>query len=256
MQSSENRQLRDVKRYYQKLTWASTTFALLTDLALFCYGGNLKRREKITGRFADILSWLYLATATLRRFEADGQQADDLPLVHWSLQYAFAQIQEGFEGLFQNWDTPIIGYLLRSWVYGWFRLNPIGTMPSDELGHQVAVALQAEGRVRDRLTAHIYHPTDPKDALGRIDQTFTLVHQAEPILKKIKGASRSGQLPKARPEALLRDAYGAGIITEEELTVASEAAIARYEAIQVDAFNREAYMKLGVGATRANYPPK
>ncbi|MEL6129592.1 MAG: acyl-CoA dehydrogenase, partial [Cyanobacteria bacterium J06628_4] len=52
-------------RYYQKLAWTSATFAALSDLAMLTYGGRLKRHEKITGRFADMLSWMYLATATL-----------------------------------------------------------------------------------------------------------------------------------------------------------------------------------------------
>ena len=228
--------------YYRKLTWASTTFALFTDLALFCYGGRLKRRENITGRFADILSWLYLATATLRRFDAEGRRADDLPLVHWSLQYAFAQIQDGFDGLFSNWSTPILGTLLRAVVRPWWRLNPLGTLPSDNLGHQVAVTLQKQGGVRDRLTANIYRPTDTAEALGRLDHAFALAHKADPILRKIKAASRSGQLSKGRPEALLSAAYSAGIINEEELGIASEGAIARYDAIQVDAFTLEEYM--------------
>ncbi|HEY9646906.1 MAG TPA: acyl-CoA dehydrogenase, partial [Chroococcidiopsis sp.] len=64
--------------YYRKLTWASATFACLTDLALLTMGGSLKRRETLTGRFADVLSWLYLGTATLRRFEAEGRNPDDL----------------------------------------------------------------------------------------------------------------------------------------------------------------------------------
>jgi acyl-CoA dehydrogenase len=45
-------------QYYRRLAWASATFALFTDLSLITYGGSLKRQEKLTGRFADILSWL------------------------------------------------------------------------------------------------------------------------------------------------------------------------------------------------------
>ena len=242
----QRRKISEVKRYYQKLTWASTTFALLTDLALFCYGGNLKRREKITGRFADILSWLYLITATLRRFEADGHPAEELPLVHWSVQYGFAQIQASFEGLFKNWDTPIMGKLLRGWVHSWWRMNPIGAMPSDQLGHQIAATIQQEGGVRDRLTSHIYHPqsmdASHPDALSRLEHTFSLAHQAEPIVRKIKAASRSGKVSKGRPETLFSEAFSAEIIDEEELRIVSEAAIARYDTIQVDAFTKEEYL--------------
>src|SRR5204863_2745334 len=45
-----------VTRYWQRLSWASASFALLSDLALGTLGGDLKRREKLTGHMADILT--------------------------------------------------------------------------------------------------------------------------------------------------------------------------------------------------------
>ena len=54
-------------------------------------GGMLKRKEKITGRFADILSWMCLGTAVLTRFEKEGRPSEQEPFLHWSMQYAFAQ---------------------------------------------------------------------------------------------------------------------------------------------------------------------
>ncbi len=230
-------------RYYQKLAWASATFAWLTDLALISFGGSLKRKEKLTGRFADVLSWLYLGTSTLRRFEAEGRNSEDLPLVDWAMQYAFAQIQTAFEGIFSNMDVPVIGSLLRGPVLLWWRLNPIGTLPSDRLGSQVAQSLQKPGQLRDRLTAGIHVPTDKQQALGRIESAFELAHQAEPVIQKIKAASRNGQIPSGKPEQLLEFAYQAGIISEAETTLVCEAEFARNDAIQVDAFTFEEYQQ-------------
>ena len=39
-----------------------------------------QRREKLTGRFADMLSWLYLGTAVVRRYQAEGLRAAGLPV--------------------------------------------------------------------------------------------------------------------------------------------------------------------------------
>ncbi len=228
-------------RYYRKLTWASATFASLTDLALFTYGGSLKRKEKLTGRFADLLSWLYLGTATLRRFEAEGQQAEDLPIVHWVMQYTFAQIQQALEGIFKNLEIPILGTLLRGPILTLWRLNPIGTLPSDQLGSQVAHTIQNPGQGRDRLTAGIYIPTDPEQALGRIEQAFALAHQADPIFKKLKAASRSGKLPAGKPEQVLESACTIGLISDAEKALLQESIAARNDAIQVDAFAFEDY---------------
>ncbi|MBW4551628.1 MAG: acyl-CoA dehydrogenase [Aphanocapsa sp. GSE-SYN-MK-11-07L] len=223
-------------RYYQKLAWAASSFALLTDLVLIGFGGTLKRHEKLTGRLADILSWLYLATATLRRFEAEGRNPEDLAFVHWGVQYSLSQIQQGFEGILSNLPLPAIARLP---LLGWWRLNPIGSLPADHVGSQIARRLQTPGSDRDRLTAGIYIPTDPDQALGRLEQACRLCDQAEAIRKKIKSASRAGQLPAGKPEQLVEAALVAGIISKPDLELLHAAELASTDAIQVDAFRRE-----------------
>jgi len=232
-------------RYYRQLAWASATFAFLTDLALFSLGGSLKRREKLTGRFADILSWMYLGTATLRRFEAEGTQPQDLPLLHWAMQYTFAQIQRAFEGLLANLPVPVLGAVLRGPLLSWWRLNPMGSPPSDQLGSQVARLVQTPGAQRDRLTAGIYIPTETSESLGRLEQALQLSVQADPVLQTLKAAIRSGQLPKAPPHQLIPPALAMGIITEAEAALLQTAESARNNAIQVDSFTLAEYLNQG-----------
>lgn len=233
--------------YYRKLSWAAATFACLTDLALIGLGGTLKRREALSGRFADALSWMYLITATLRRFEAEGRNPDDLAAVHWSMQYAFAQIQEAFEGIFANFPVPVLGAVLRGPALGWWRLNPIGAAPRDGLAHEMAQELQIPAGLRDRLTKGIYLPEHPDEALGRLEQAFRLSVQAETILKTIRTASRAGQLPQAKPESLIDAALAAGVITGEAAKLVREAEIARNDSIQVDTFTLEEYQQSNKG---------
>lgn len=222
-------------RYYRKLAWATATFALFSDFAMMVFGGTLKRRETLTGRFADVLTWLYLGTATLRRFEAEGRLQEDLPLVDWAMQYTFAQLQAAFEGLFAN-----LSPVLRPWAMLW-RLNPIGTMPSDALGAKVASILQTTGAQRDRLTQGIYLPTHPDEALGRLEQAMQLTLQTELFAKAIKSASLHGQISKTTPDQMTEAAVAAGIITAEQGKLIRDAAIARNAAIQVDSFALEEY---------------
>ncbi|MBD2434065.1 MULTISPECIES: acyl-CoA dehydrogenase [Fischerella] len=230
-------------KYYRKLEWASATFALLTDITIFSFGGTLKRREKLTGRFADILTWMYLATATLRRFEAEGRKPEDLPFVHWVMQYAFAQIQSAFEGIFQNLSVPVLGTLFAGPVSWWWRLNPIGSLPNDKLGSEVARKLQTPGQIRDRLTAGIYIPTSSEEALGRLEKAFILLSQAEPLLKKLKNASHTEKLPQQKPDELIAAALQAGVISNKEVELICEAEFARNDAIQVDSFTLEEYLQ-------------
>ena len=48
-----------VARYYRQLTRMSSALALLSDSCMLILGGNLKRKERISARLADILSHLY-----------------------------------------------------------------------------------------------------------------------------------------------------------------------------------------------------
>ena len=231
-------------KYYRKLAWASATFAFFTDLSLISFGGTLKRQEKLTGRFADILSWMYLATAILRRFEAENRNQDDLPLVHWSMQYAFTQMQQGFEGIFSNLPVPLLGI-----VAAWWRLNPMGTMPADQLGSQIARIIQSPGIQRDNLTADIHIPTNTEEALGRLERALLLSVLSESILKKIKTATKENKLPQGKPATLVRNALEAGIINLDEVELLTQAESARNDAIQVDSFTLEEYQKYSVTRT-------
>jgi acyl-CoA dehydrogenase len=231
--------------YYRRLSWASATFAVLTDLALVRYGGTLKRHESITGRYADALSWLYLTSAVLRRFEAEGRPDADLTTVHWAAQYGLAQIQTALEGIVQNLSMPGIGWVLRPLGLLGLRGNPVGSPPSDRLSHQVAQQVQLDRDMRDRLTAGIYRPTDPTEALGRLEQAYTLNQQVLPLRQRLKAAVRAGELSADGTAPLVELAHQAGLITLAERQAIAAADQAQLDAIQVDAFTFEAYQAGG-----------
>ena len=229
--------------YYRKLAWASAMFAFLTDVAMLFLGGKLKRRETLTGRFADALSWMYLGTATLRRYEAEGRRESDLPLVHWSLQYALAQVQVAVDGILQNLEIPLWGWAMRGPVRWLWQMRPVGEMPGDRLTHEIAQLMQSPGEAREHLTHGIYIPVEEGESLHRLEKAFRLTMAAMPIMQRLKQASREGVLPKqSHTEDWVEAGLRAGLITGGESDLAYAAAIARNDAIQVDSFTLEEYM--------------
>lgn len=225
-------------RYWRRLGWASATFAFYADLAMATLGGGLKFRGKLTGRLADILSWLYLGVAVLRRYEAEGRRAEDLPLVRYCTETCLARIQEGFEGFLANLDLPILGAVLRGPVSLWHRLFRFGRPPADRLGGEAARTLLAPGEQRDRLTAGLY--VHPGSALDGLERAFELAVRAEAPLAKIRRAVRAGKLSKAAPsEPLFEAAERAGVIGADERRLLAESRRAAEAAIEVDAFTLE-----------------
>src|SRR6202012_1783635 len=67
----------ETRRYYQQLARFSAVLAFLCDVSMGSLGGALKRKEKLSARLGDVLSMLYLCSATLKRFEAEGRQPAD-----------------------------------------------------------------------------------------------------------------------------------------------------------------------------------
>lgn len=232
-----------MKVYFRRLSWTSATFALLSDVAMGVLGGQLKAKQKITGRFADILANMYMATCLLRRFEAEGRREEDLAFAHYNLKRCMAEIQKGFDGIFDNLKIPGFRWFFKGWLGAWSRINSIGSQASDGWSHAIASAMLQEGGIRDRLSVGIYMPTDKNEAIGRLEHAFSVTIKAEAAEKKVKKAIREGALPKKKVHLLLDEAQQKNIITADELRLIKESDAVRYDAILVDDFSQQEYMQ-------------
>jgi acyl-CoA dehydrogenase len=228
-----------IGKYERKLAWASASFAFFADLALAKYGGEIKRKEKLNGRFGDVLSWLYLGTATLRRYSAEGQKSKDTAYVHWVMQNCFAEMQTAFDGIMANFGSGFIGFWLKYPGRLWSGINPIGTPPSDALGHQVAKKLMIDDKARNRLTSDIFIPTKKGDALADLEDAFKKALKAESVERKIKAAIRSGKITKKTP---LSEILAQKIINSTEAKFLKDAETAMLNVVQVDSFEIKDYL--------------
>lgn len=228
-------------KYAKRLVWASASFAFMADLALGSYGGALKMKEKIAGRYSDIFSWMYLASATLKRYEAEGFREEDRIYFEWAMEHAFFRIQRAFDELYQEIRVPGLSWFFRGPVAIYSRINRIGKSPSDYLGHKVAQAMQTIGAQRDRMSDGIYIPAARDEALGKYEYGLKLVTESADIYKKLYKATKSGELKKGLSINKLDEAVRKGIITEKEAEMVRNTEEARLDAILVDEFTLEEY---------------
>ena len=226
----------ETKRYYQQLTRFSSAFAFLSDISMLVMGGELKRREKLSARLGDILSMMYLCSATLKRYESEGRQQADAPLMHWAIWDAMYKAQMAFDGVIDNFPNKFIGRLLFRIIF------PLGRpydVPSDKIGHQVAKLLIEPSATRDRLTAETYLPKVATEAIGAVELALAATIEAEPIEAKIRAAEKAGALEN-NPDANVRDlahaAFAAGIVTADEYAVLKRRNELRDIVIHVDDF--------------------
>lgn len=230
-------------RYYQKLSWASASFALFADVAMGALGAKLKMKGKTTGRFADILAWMYMSSTVLKRFEAEGRKKEDEPFLKWSLDYAFSQIQTAFDELFANFDVPLLGKILAGPVRWYSMMNTVGVKPCDALEIQIAKAIQTPGEQRDRMTSGLFESKDPNDQLFKLERAFHLTVESETVARKVHKAMKKGVLKKMPSKQLYEAAVKANVITQVEYDKIAQAEEARLDVIQVDDFGLDAYLK-------------
>ncbi len=232
-------------RYYRKLSWASATFAILADIAMGALGGSLKLKEKLTGRFADVLSWMYIGTAVLRRYEAEGRLKEDLPFVHFTMTHALYEIQKAFDGIFGNLPVPGLTWLFAGPLRIWSNLNALAGEANDKHTHKIATLILTDSPQRLRHTDGIYVPNNTTEQLGLLEEAFRVVKRAEVVDKKVREAVKTKVLAKAKGAALYADALAKSVITAEEHLLLARADELRTAAIQVDDFSQAEYLARG-----------
>ena len=240
----------ELLHYYRHLSRLSAAFAFLADVSMLAMGGALKRKEKISGRLGDVLSMLYLVSATLKRYEDMGRIRQDLPLVRWSVRDALYRAQQAIDQVLSNFPVKALATLLR------LTLFPIGMPfrpPLDARNRECAKLLLEPGAARDRLTEGVYVPRDEADPTGQLEAAFTAAVACEPIEKKLREAVRHGLLVPHPGTDTAIAAKEKGVISADELAQWQRQDRLRRGVIKVDDFPQdfgraEIMEKLAAGA--------
>ncbi|MBQ4681280.1 acyl-CoA dehydrogenase FadE [Aeromonas dhakensis] len=221
------------KGYYQQLSRLSANLAFLSDMAMGTLGGELKRKERVSARLGDVLSQLYLASSALKRYQDEGRQHADLPLLHWALQDALFKAQEAIDELLRNFPNRWIGLALRVIVL------PLGRdlkRPSDKLDNQVARLLQTPSETRSRLAQGQYLTREEGNPFGLLEQALDDVLSAEPLFEKVCKADGIKR-PFTQLDKVAESGLTLGVLNQTEADLLRRAEESRLRTINVDDFD-------------------
>ena len=219
-------------KYYRRLARMSAAYSFLADFAMLFLGGGLKRKEMLSGRFADGLMHMYMASAVLKRFEDTGRPEADQPLLEWSVRHALFQTQVALDQILRNFPSTPIGLVLRGIVF------PLGRRyrtPNDKLTQACAAIVLSESEARDRLTAGVYLSDDPQDVTGSIEFALRCVLAADAAERKLK-ETRQQQPYDMDYSTWLQKLKAENALSEEEAELLLKAADATHRVIMVDDF--------------------
>ena len=224
------------RRYYQHINRYSASFALAADAAMLTLGGALKRKELLSARLGDILSYLYLASMVLKHYQDQGRPAADLPLVEWSCRTLLYRAQEQLHGFLRNFPKRWVARVLRLLVF------PRGRTyfsPADELGQEIVELVINPTSTRTRLCDCIYKTVEPSNPVGLLQEALEMAEKVKPLERKVFEARRAGQIEAGDTPGQIEEAENRGIITADEAAQIREFDAKVMSLIAVDDFSSE-----------------
>ncbi|MBA2711624.1 MAG: acyl-CoA dehydrogenase [Tatlockia sp.] len=237
-----------LKRQYQRLARLSHAYAWLADLSLIYLGGNLKRKERLSARLADGISYLYLAMATLRAYQQNEENPDEQLHAEWALDYCFYQAQKSMIAFCRNFPSRFLGVLMSFFA---FPLGPTMAYPSDRLDKRLAQRMMQNNDYRNRIRKLVFSSGNPQAAVDKMEHTLQLIIKNEELYKKISNLKRFkfGDL-----KAKLAEKLKNGELSQQEVNDITAVERACWDAIQVDEFSQESMKKRNFNSLADSFP--
>ena len=224
--------------YYKDINRLSAGFALTADMSLGLLAGDLKRKEMLSGRLADIHAHLFICTAILQFYQYGSKSKAERLHAEVALKNSLYTIQEAFLSLFANFPNRMAASVV-SFVT--FPSGRIFAPVSDELKRQLGDTFMDDFEAnpfRDYLKTMVYYNTEPDDVTGRMEHAYQTLLDVEPLWQKFKKAEHKDNFEGLTFEDHVVYASQNGDITEEEAEVLIQYNAIRYDSLLTDVFDK------------------
>ncbi|WP_428100677.1 acyl-CoA dehydrogenase [Candidatus Rariloculus sp.] len=201
------------RRYYQHINRYSASFALAADAAMLTLGGALKRKELLSARLGDVLSYIYLASMVLKHYRDQDEPDADLPLVEWACRTLMYRAQEQLHGFLRNFPNRWVAAVLRVMI---FPRGRTFSAPSDELGQQIVELMINPTETRERLADCSYTTLEPTNPLGLLQEALEMAERVKVLERKVLDARRAGEIVSEDTPGQIDEAERKGVLTATE----------------------------------------
>lgn len=223
----------ETAEFYRIASRFSASLALMSDISMAVFGGSLKRKERISARLGDLLSYLYLVSATLKRYNDEGRKKEDFALVKWSCQDHLYHCQRALADLINNMPSVPLRAVLKVLLFPFGR--PV-RKPTDQLEHKLAQLLQVPSETRNRLASYVYLKNEPLNLVGRQEQTLKDILDVEPLFERVC-KEKGLKLPFFQLDKVAQMGLEAGILSQAEADKLAAVEQSRLDVINVDDFD-------------------
>ena len=217
-------------------------FAFLADIGLITLGGALKRKEHLSGRYADAFAWLFLASCALKRFKDESEPDPHRPLLDWVVTKSLFEVETALTGVLANLPNRFVAFLSELIAF------PLGSRHAPVTDHQTTRVVNTlttpDGQVRNDLSNTVFIPPRDEPGLGALEGALADIVKSQHARSKIDSARRKGLIKKGSIQDMTAAARTTGLLSTQEAETIYAAERSRNDVIQVDHFDPETFKTL------------
>lgn len=221
-----------VNKFETRINRLSAILAVQADFALLVLGGDLKRKEMLSARLGDVLSYLFMAMGNIK-FYTQSQNRESLkPYFEYGTTWALQQAEEALTAYVDNFPNRLVA----NWLKLKLGMPFMGkTKVTDKMITTLAEATLKNDGAKQELT-HLVSMKG-RDGFSVLTDAYEAKLEVLPLLDKIKQAVRAGKVAKQLTFAeLVEAAAEVHVITLEEKDALHDYDVKRKHAIAVDEY--------------------
>ena len=225
--------------YYRHMERFSAALAFSADVAMGTLGGALKLKESTSARLGDVLSHLYMASATLKGFEVNGGTDEDKVHATWALEYHLHEIENALHEFVRNYPIKAVRPLLKLVAL------PRGRKfngPTDRMNSALCdmmLGMKLDSAFGQRMTYDIYIGKGENDPTGRLMEAYKKLQEVDSFYSEFLRAAKHGEIEGESVEEQLKSALERRILTAEQVDAIREYDRLRYDVLLTDDFSKE-----------------
>ncbi|MBU2919568.1 acyl-CoA dehydrogenase [Psychrosphaera sp. F3M07] len=221
-----------VKKFEKQINRLSSALAVQSDFALLVLGGDLKRKEMLSARLGDVMSYLFMAMANIKFYLQSDCREQITPYFNYGTTWALKQAEDALFAYSDNFPNRLVSGLLSAKLGMPFIKR---SKVSDKMITDLAEATLKDDDAKKSLTSLVRMVG--RDGFTVLEDAYKAKLDVLPLLDKMKSAVRAGTIKKQLTFAELVDvATAADVLTAEEKDRLSAYDVKRKLAIAVDEY--------------------
>ena len=225
--------------YYQHLERFSAALAFCADLSMGTLGGALKLKESTSARLGDVLSHLYMASATLKGFEVNGGTEEDKVHATWALEYHLHAIENAFHEFVRNYPVKAARPVLKLIALPRGRRFSGPTDRQNAAVCDMMLGMKLDSEFGKRMSYDLYIGRGENDPTGRLMNAFEKLQQVDSFYSDFLRGVKHGEIEGETVEDQLQDALSKQLLSADQADQIREYDRLRYDVLLTDDFSKE-----------------